>query len=689
VALTAGFVAPVLATLLTAAGVLVAAAVFYLVVLAVACRFHAPAPRAEADVRPRLAVLVPAHDEAGYIGRCLETLREQDYPSELYEVVVIADNCTDATATIAASSGATVMERDDPTAPGKGRALRWAIDRLFGSRSDIDGVVVVDGDSVADRHLISGLAARLASGADAVQGEYLALTDGDDARSELRSASMLLFHRVRFGGRAALGLPCHLVGNGMAFSRHLLEDHPWDAYTSAEDLEWSADLRLAGIRPQFAADARLRAPIAKGGAAARTQRIRWEGGRLHVIRTRVPRLVRAMVHGRWSLFDAVVELLVPPLGVLAVASVAGAVATTLLYAIGIVPGWTVVPWIAGCAGIVLFVVGGLWAGRAPSSTFRALLAAPLLVLGDTRNRLRLLRGTRAGEWHRTERPTDRPTNDEPTNDRHANDGRTNERSLIGGVPVDPVDLDMSIDRAMTAVRDRRFMQICTVNLDFVVNARRNTRVRSVLSQSELNLADGSPVLWLGRLTGRRIPERVAGADFVPHLAEAATEAGASVFFLGGENGAAAAAAHVMQKRIPGLRVGGVYEPARAALEDIDTVEIVRRLDETKPDILFVAFGHPKQDLWIAANRDRLPVSVAIGVGCTFDLIAGQRRRAPAWMQRAGLEWLFRVSNEPSRLAKRYAIDGYWLLAVLFPLSLQQRFFGRRALEAAVPEGSAL
>ena len=285
-ALTAGLVAAALTTFLMVAGVLVAAAVAYLVVLAVACRFHDPSSGPSANARPRVVVLVPAHDEAGYIGRCLETLREQDYPSARYEVVVIADNCTDETAAIAASRGVTVMERDDATAPGKGRALRWAIDRLFASRADIDAVAVVDADSVADRHLISGLATRLGGGADAVQGEYLALTDGDGAKSELRSASMLLFHRVRFGGRAALGLPCHLVGNGMAFSRRLLEEHPWDAFTSAEDLEWSADLRLAGIGPQFAADVRLRAPIAKGGAAARTQRVRWEGGRLHVIRTR-------------------------------------------------------------------------------------------------------------------------------------------------------------------------------------------------------------------------------------------------------------------------------------------------------------------------------------------------------------------------------------------------------------------
>jgi exopolysaccharide biosynthesis WecB/TagA/CpsF family protein len=666
VALTAGLVAPALAILLTLAGAVAAAAAVYLVVLAVACRFHDPTSDESSHADLGVVVLVPAHDEADYIERCLRTLRDQDYPSGCYEVVVIADNCTDQTAAIAASCGVSVMEREEPDAPGKGRALRWAIDLLFATRADIDAVAVVDADSVADRHLISGLVSRLASGADAVQGEYLALPDGGGARSELRSASMLLFHRVRFGGRAALGLPCHLVGNGMAFSRRLLEEHPWDAYTSAEDLEWSADLRLAGVRPQFAADARLRAPIAKGGAAARTQRIRWEGGRLHVIRTRVPRLLRAMRHGEWSLFDAVMELLVPPLGVLAVASVAGCVVAGALHLVGVIPGWAVVPWLAACAGVVLFVVAGLWAGRAPASTYRALAAAPLLVLSDTRNRLRLLRGTQAGEWHRTERPGDQ---------------RTPDRPFIGGVPVDPMDLATSIEHALDAVRERRFTQICTVNLDFVVNARRNEEVRSVLSRSDLNLADGSPVLWLGRVTGHKLPERVAGADFVPRLAAAASDAGASLFFLGGESGAAAAAAEILEASHPGLRVGGVYEPPRAALEDIDTAEIMRRLDEAKPDILFVAFGHPKQDLWIAANRDRLPVSVAVGVGCTFDLIAGNRRRAPGWMQHAGLEWLFRVANEPTRLAKRYAIDGYWLVAVLLPLSLQQRLFGRRGLEA--------
>ncbi len=326
------------------------------------------------------------------------------------------------------------------------------------------------------------------------------------------------------------------------------------------------------------------------------------------------------------------------------------------------PAWTVVPWIASCAGLVLFVVVGLWAGRAPRSTYRALAMAPILVLSDTRNRLGLLRGSRAGEWHRTERPGDR---------------RPVGRTLIGGVPVDRVDLDQAVERSLGAVRDRQFMQICTVNLDFLVNARRKPDVRSILTGSELNIADGSPVLWLGRLTGHGLPERVAGSDFVPALASAAARSGASLFLLGGEGGAAADAGRILQAEHPGLRIAGVYEPPRASVEDMDDDEILGRIDEAKPDILLVAFGHPKQDLWIGAHRDRLPVSVAVGVGCTFDLIAGRRQRAPGWMQRAGLEWLFRVANEPTRLAKRYAIDGYWLLAILVPMSLQQRLLARR------------
>lgn len=256
--------------------------------------------------------------------------------------------------------------------------------------------------------------------------------------------------------------------------------------------------------------------------------------------------------------------------------------------------------------------------------------------------------------------------------------RPPERRLdIGGVPIDRVDLDQAVEHAMEAVAAGGFAQICTVNLDFLVNARRDPATRAVLRDSELNLADGAPVVWLGRVLGSPLPGRVAGSDLVPRLAAAAADSEAGIFFLGGENGNAAVASERLVARYPGLRVAGVYEPARAALDDMDDDDIVRRVEESGADILLVAFGHPKQDKWIARNRHRLPVSVAIGVGCTFDLIAGRRTRAPRWMRRTGLEWLFRLVHEPSRLGLRYFVDGWCLLTVFLPTTVRQRMTLRK------------
>jgi len=255
--------------------------------------------------------------------------------------------------------------------------------------------------------------------------------------------------------------------------------------------------------------------------------------------------------------------------------------------------------------------------------------------------------------------------------------RSGRRLVIGGVPVDPVDLNEAVDRAMEAVADGAFAQLCTVNLDFLVNARRDPTTHAVLRRSELNVADGAPVEWLGRLLGSPLPGRVAGSDLVPRLAASAAATGARIFFLGGEDGNAAVAAERLATTNPGLVVAGVHEPPRAPLEDMDDDDIVRRIEESDADILLVALGHPKQDKWIARNRERLPVSVAVGVGCTFDLIAGRRTRAPRWMRRTGLEWLFRLVHEPSRLGLRYFIDAWCLLTVFVPMTLLQRRVRRR------------
>ena len=183
------------------AGFVAACAGLYLVLLAFASfgrrSVEATPPRS------RIAVLVPAHDEAALVGRCVTSLRQQSYPQDLYDIVVIADNCTDDTAARAAAAGATVLVRTAPDVRGKGPALRWAMDHMLESDPDLAALAVVDADSVADPGLLGALVARLEQGAPVVQAEYLGRDEDGSIRSELRAAAFLLFHRVRFGGRAA------------------------------------------------------------------------------------------------------------------------------------------------------------------------------------------------------------------------------------------------------------------------------------------------------------------------------------------------------------------------------------------------------------------------------------------------------------------------------------------------------
>jgi len=387
------------------AGAVLALPCGYLATLSVAALRRSPRGDRPGPQDLRLMVLVPAHDEAALIGRCLESLLRQDYPDDLYRIVVIADNCSDDTADISAARGVGVMVRHSTTDRGKGYALRWAMDRILGSAEPFDGFVVVDADSVADPGLLSALASVLGTGADVAQGEYLALDEGTSPRARLRSAAFLLFHRVRFAGRANLGLPCFLVGNGMLFSRRLIESFPWNAFSRVEDLEYSIDLRLRGIRPVFAAAARIRAPVSSAGPGARTQRLRWEGGRLEMVRSKLPLLLRSSVRdGRWDLWDAAADLAVPPLGVLTVVAVTGTATGLLLRTLGLVDAKHLAPWLAASAALPVHVLVGLRAADAPTETFQALLRAPALVASELAARLSLVRHDRDGSWERTARP---------------------------------------------------------------------------------------------------------------------------------------------------------------------------------------------------------------------------------------------------------------------------------------------
>jgi N-acetylglucosaminyldiphosphoundecaprenol N-acetyl-beta-D-mannosaminyltransferase len=248
--------------------------------------------------------------------------------------------------------------------------------------------------------------------------------------------------------------------------------------------------------------------------------------------------------------------------------------------------------------------------------------------------------------------------------------KVHERVSVLGVPVDNLDVDELVPLIIEKATMRTFFQISTVNLDFLVHGHDDPEVRSIFAQNGLNIADGAPVAWAGRALGATGLRRVAGLDLVPALAAVASEKGLRLFLLGGQNGAADEAARRLRLRNPGLEVF-VHEPPVQSLDEMNNLDIILRIEEAQPHILLVAFGHPKQEKWIYRHRRRLPM-VAMGVGCSLDLIAGRRGRAPGWMQASGLEWTYRVAHEPRRLAGRYTRDGLWSISVLLPEVIFQR-----------------
>jgi len=205
------------------------------------------------------------------------------------------------------------------------------------------------------------------------------------------------------------------------------------------------------------------------------------------------------------------------------------------------------------------------------------------------------------------------------------------------------------------VAERAPHQICTVNVEFIMAAQRDDAFRRVINDAALCLPDSAGVLWAARRLGHPMRERVAGSDMVGQIAARAAERGWRVYLLGAAPGVADKAAAILLARNAGLVVAGVFAGSPAPAEDD---AIVARIRAVQPDVLFVAFGAPAQDMWIARNQPALQVPVAMGVGGALDFVAGVAKRAPVWMQRLGLEWLHRLVREPWRWRRQMALPRF-------------------------------
>jgi exopolysaccharide biosynthesis WecB/TagA/CpsF family protein len=231
-----------------------------------------------------------------------------------------------------------------------------------------------------------------------------------------------------------------------------------------------------------------------------------------------------------------------------------------------------------------------------------------------------------------------------------------------GVPVSAITYAEWLDRigGWVAESARRLHHVCTVNPEMLMIAQSDPNFRHILQRADLTVPDGVGLLWAARRRGQPLPERVTGSDGVPLIAERAAREGWRLFLLGAAPGVADRAAEVLRARYPDLIIAGIYSGSPSAQEEAD---ICARVNASQADVLFVAYGAPEQDKWIARNSPRLRAAMAMGVGGSLDFVAGVLPRAPLWMQRAGLEWLYRLYLQPWRIKRMLRLPRF-VLAIL-------------------------
>ncbi len=237
-----------------------------------------------------------------------------------------------------------------------------------------------------------------------------------------------------------------------------------------------------------------------------------------------------------------------------------------------------------------------------------------------------------------------------------------QRIDILGIHVNAITYDDWLQQIDNWIRSESSAQhVCTVNPEFIMIAMGDPIFLNILNRAALCVPDGVGLIWASRRLGRPLAERVTGSDGVPLIARHAAERGWKIFFLGAAEGVAKKAACILQSRYPRLQVVGTYGGSPAEAEEDEIVELI---NASSADILFVAYGAPNQDKWIARNLPRLRVSMAMGVGGSFDFIAGIVQRAPNWMQKHGLEWLYRLLRQPWRLRRMMRLPRF-VIAVLW------------------------
>ncbi|MBL1256085.1 WecB/TagA/CpsF family glycosyltransferase [Methylocystis sp. Sn-Cys] len=226
---------------------------------------------------------------------------------------------------------------------------------------------------------------------------------------------------------------------------------------------------------------------------------------------------------------------------------------------------------------------------------------------------------------------------------------------VFGVRLSATNLREASALVERSIRERRKVYICVTDANALLAARQDATLNEIYQNAALSLPDGMPIVWLSKLLGKSGVERVRGTDFMRAVTAMSCGLGLRHFYVGGAPGTAAALSAKLIAAHPGLEVVGALCPPFRELSAAENLETVEEINAARPDVLWIGLGAPKQERWMAANFDRIDAPVMVGVGAAFDFLAGTKPEAPKWLQRSGLEWLFRLACEPRRLWRRYAI----------------------------------
>ena len=231
---------------------------------------------------------------------------------------------------------------------------------------------------------------------------------------------------------------------------------------------------------------------------------------------------------------------------------------------------------------------------------------------------------------------------------------TRPRADVLGIGVDALDRVSAVDRLFAALERGDRGYVCVTGVHGVMEAQRDPALRRILNRSLLTVPDGMPTVWMGRAQGHRTMSRVYGPTLMLDACERSLSTGHTHFLYGGNAGVAEALATSLRARFPGIRIVGSYTPPFRALTSDEERELAAQVERARPDFFWVGLSTPKQERFMAAYHERLPARIMLGVGAAFDMHSGRLPQAPAWMQRSGLEWLYRLLKEPRRLFWRYA-----------------------------------